>query len=76
MTNFEQQKILMDNIQLSPREQEILQLIANEYTSKAIVEALSISMATVESHRRNMIKKCGVKNSIGIVKIGIEKQWI
>lgn len=66
----------METIQLTTREMEILQLIAAEFTSKEIADKLSVSMATIESHRRNMIKKCDVRNSIGIVKIAIENNWI
>ncbi len=55
---------------------EILKLIAAEYTSEEMAELLCISMPTIESHRRNMIKKVGVRNSIGLIKIAIENNWI
>ena len=56
---------------LTKRETEILQLIADEYTSQEMAQKLSISMATIETHRRNLIKKFGVRNSVGIVKVAL-----
>lgn len=64
MTKFIENK----EIKLTPREVEILKVIYDEFTSEEMAEKLSISIATVETHRRNMIKKMGVRNSIGIVK--------
>ncbi len=53
---------------LTSREIEILKLIAKELPSNQIAEKLFISMATVETHRRNLMQKIGVKTSIGLVK--------
>jgi DNA-binding NarL/FixJ family response regulator len=53
---------------LTSREIEILRLIAKELPSNQIAEKLFISMATVETHRRNLMQKLGVKTSIGMVK--------
>ena len=52
---------------LSRREKEILQLIIEECTTAEIAEKLFISVGTVESHRRNMISKLGVRNTAGLV---------
>ena len=52
---------------LSRREKEILQLIIEEHTTSEIAEKLFISFGTVESHRRNMISKLGVRNTAGLV---------
>ena len=57
---------------LSRREKEILQLIINEHTSAEIAEKLFISLGTVESHRRNMISKLGVRNTAGLVRAAYE----
>lgn len=72
MSNFDNNK----NRQLTTREAEILKLISDEHTSLEMAEKLSVTMATIESHRRNMIKKFGVRNSIGLIKIAIENNWI
>lgn len=52
---------------LSRREKEILNLIIEEYTTAEIATKLFISFGTVESHRRNMISKLGVRNTAGLV---------
>lgn len=57
---------------LTKREKEILRLIINEYTSQEIADKLFISLGTVETHRRNLISKMGVKNTAGLVRMAIE----
>ncbi len=57
---------------LSRREKEILGLILEEFTSNEIGEKLFISLGTVETHRRNIISKLGVRNTAGLVRIAIE----
>ena len=52
---------------LSRREKEILQLVIEEHTTAEIAKKLFISAGTVESHRRNMISKLGVRNTAGLV---------
>ena len=57
---------------LSRREKEVLQLIVDEHTTSEIAEALFISFGTVESHRRNIIGKLGVRNTAGLVRAAFE----
>jgi len=57
---------------LTKREKEILQLIIDEYTSTEIGKKLFISLGTVETHRRNLISKMGVKNTAGLVRMALE----
>ncbi len=52
---------------LSPREHEVLLLIANGNTSKEIAHKLFISAATVETHRTNLMSKLSVRNVAGLV---------
>jgi DNA-binding NarL/FixJ family response regulator len=52
---------------LSPREQEIITLIANGQTSKEIAARLFISPATVETHRTNLMSKLGARNVASLV---------
>lgn len=52
---------------LTNRELEILEYISREYTNKEIAGELFISPRTVETHRRNLIQKLKVKNSVGLV---------
>lgn len=54
---------------LTVRELEILSLVSEEYSSKEIAAELYISLHTVLSHRKNIIKKLGVKSVVGMVKM-------
>ena len=47
---------------LSPREQEILQLLAEGYSSKEIAEKLVVSNSTVHTHRSNLMNKLGLSS--------------
>ncbi len=58
---------------LSDREIEVLRLIAQEYSNGEIAEKLFISIRTVDTHRRNLLEKLQVKNTVGLVKYAIEK---
>ncbi|MEO8934909.1 MAG: response regulator transcription factor [Xanthomarina sp.] len=67
---FERKKY--KNIEISPREKEVLALLAEELTSKEISEKLFISVNTVETHRKNILLKTGSKTTTGAVKYAIE----
>ena len=56
---------------LSQREREILKLVAEGKTSREIAERLSISPKTVDTYRRRLMSKIGVKNLVGLVKFAI-----
>ncbi|MBE0680676.1 MAG: response regulator transcription factor [Anaerolineales bacterium] len=60
----------LDN--LSPREKEILQLVAEEHTSAEIATMLSISEKTVEKHRANLMEKLHARNLAGVVRLAIK----
>ncbi len=53
---------------ISKRELEILRLISEENTTNEIAKKLFISKATVDSHRKNLLKKLNVKSAIGLAK--------
>jgi len=55
---------------VSPREKEVLNLISLEYTSKEIAQKLFITQNTADSHRKNMMRKLGVKNTAGLIRRG------
>ena len=57
---------------LSPREKEILQLIAEEYTSAEIAKMLFISEKTVEKHRTKLMEKLNVRNLAGLVRLAVK----
>lgn len=58
---------------LGPREQEIVQLLAEGHTSPQIARKLHISTRTVESHRRNIMKKLGVHSLAEITKYAVRE---
>lgn len=58
------------------KEKHILRLIAKGYSTKEIAEELSLSFHTVESHRKNMLKKFQVNNITNLVFIATTKGWI
>ncbi len=53
---------------LTTREREILKLIAKEYTNKDIAKELFISERTVETHRKNILRKTRTHNLVGLIK--------
>jgi DNA-binding NarL/FixJ family response regulator len=57
---------------LSPREKEILQLIAEEHTSREIAEMLFISEKTVEKHRARLMEKLNARNLAGLVRVAVK----
>jgi len=57
---------------LSPREKEILQLIAEEHTSGEIGQMLFISEKTVEKHRAKLMEKLNVRNLAGLVRLAVK----
>lgn len=58
---------------LTQREKEILHLICQEHTNKEIGNILSISRRTVDGHRTRLMKKCGAKNTAGLIYYAIEQ---
>jgi DNA-binding NarL/FixJ family response regulator len=62
--------------QLSKREREILMLIAREENNQSIAEQLHISIHTVNTHRKNLLFKLGVKNTAGLVRYAIMKNML
>lgn len=64
----------VDSTELTQREIEIVQLIVKELTSAEIADKLFISQRTVETHRKNILRKTGVKNIVGLIKYAYEKK--
>ena len=59
---------------LTTRESEVLQLIVAEYTNHEIADKLFISLRTVDTHRRHLLEKLGVKNTAGLVKYALRQE--
>jgi DNA-binding NarL/FixJ family response regulator len=59
-------------LRLTPREREILKLIASGMTTKEIAAKLFISVPTVETHRANLMTKTGGRNVASLVRFAID----
>ncbi|MFQ5595270.1 MAG: response regulator [Anaerolineae bacterium] len=58
---------------LTPRETEVLQLIAQGHTNRQIAETLTISVRTVETHRANLMDKLGLRSRVELVRYARER---
>jgi DNA-binding NarL/FixJ family response regulator len=58
---------------LTPRELEIVKLIAEAYTNRQIAETLNVSEKTVESHRGNVLSKLGMRDRVELVRYAIRR---
>lgn len=63
-------------ISLTPREIEIVKLIAKEFSNLKIADTLFISERTVETHRKNIFRKTNTKSVVGLIKYAIEKKML
>jgi DNA-binding NarL/FixJ family response regulator len=61
---------------LTPRELEVLKLIAEAYTSKEIAQQLFISVKTVERHRQNILDKLGMRDRVELTRYAIRRGLI
>ena len=61
---------------LTPRELEVLKLIAEAYTSKQIASTLFISIKTVERHRQNILDKLGMRDRVELTRYAIRRGLI
>ena len=61
-----------ETIQLTPREQQILNLIAFEQTTSEIAKQLFLSPETIKCHRRNLLQKLRARNAAGLVRRAME----
>jgi DNA-binding NarL/FixJ family response regulator len=58
---------------LTPRELEVVKLIAEAFTNKQIAEALRLSEKTIESHRANVLTKLGMRDRVELVRYAIRR---
>ncbi|MCI0390917.1 MAG: response regulator transcription factor [Acidobacteria bacterium] len=57
--------------QLTPRQREVLQLIAEGHSTKAIAQKLSLSVKTVETHRAQLMERLDIHDLAGLVRYAI-----
>lgn len=60
-----------ESSKLTPREEEIIRLICREYSTPEIAEKLCISPYTVDTHRKNILKKTNTKTLVGLIKYAV-----
>ena len=59
--------------ELTPREMEVVKLIAEANTNRQIADALTVSEKTVESHRANVLAKLGMRDRVELVRYAIRR---
>jgi DNA-binding NarL/FixJ family response regulator len=59
--------------ELTLRERQVLQLIAEGHSSREVAESLGISPKTAESHRSNLMRKLGIHDTAGLVRYAIRR---
>lgn len=63
-------------IQLTHREREVLTLLIEGKKSEDISRQLFISKLTVDTHRRNLLKKTGTTNTVALISMAVKKGWV
>ena len=58
---------------LTPREVEVVKLIAEAYTNRQIAQTLKLSEKTVESHRANVLSKLEMRDRVELVRYAIRR---
>jgi DNA-binding NarL/FixJ family response regulator len=62
--------------ELTPREQEVVKLVAEAHTNREIAEILHLSEKTVESHRANAMRKLGMRDRVELVRYAVRRGLI
>jgi len=63
-------------VRLSSREREVLYFVSKEFSNQEMAERMEIGLRTVETHKRNLIKKLRVKNVVGLVRYAIDNSHL
>ena len=75
-TNNDNKLINSELSQISSREIEVLKLIAMEFSTNEIADKLFVSVNTIESHRKSLMKKLDVKNVVGLIKFAMRHKLV
>jgi len=82
LTNAAERSIIRDwmsgsatgpSIPLTPREEEVVKLIAEAHTNAQIAQVLHLAEKTVESHRANVLRKLGMRDRVELVRYAIRR---
>lgn len=74
--SFQTQPTTLEQLDLSEREHEVLQLISEGYTNVEIADKLFLSKRTVEGHRQNLINKTKAKNTAQLIKFAVQHRLV
>lgn len=72
--NASQDGVLISS--LTKRELQVLKLVAQQYSTREIAEELHISESTIDTHRKNLMKKVKVKNSVGLAIFALKNEVV
>lgn len=61
---------------LTQREKDVLELVAKEYSTTEIADELCLGISTVDTHRKNLLRKLNVKNSVGLAMYAVKNKLI
>jgi len=61
---------------LTPRQKEILQLVAAGYSTREIADLFDLSIKTVETHRSNLMERLGIHDVPGLVRLAIRARLV
>ncbi len=61
------------NLRLTKREEEVLRLVAEGLTSRAIADKLCLSISTINTHRTNLMQKLDIHETAGLVRFAIQE---
>lgn len=73
---YERNNLDCNGISITQREREIIQMIAEGYSNKQIADVLNISVHTVLTHRKNIMKKTKANNTAGLVFFALKNNII
>jgi DNA-binding NarL/FixJ family response regulator len=85
LTNAAQRSIIREwmadssrgpTVPLTPREEEVVKLIAEAHTNAQIAEILHLAEKTIESHRANVLRKLGMRDRVELVRYAIRRGLI
>ncbi|HRP53690.1 MAG TPA: response regulator transcription factor [Fluviicola sp.] len=76
VNDIDSESFTCDSVSLSERETEIITLIAEGLTNIMIADTLCLSNHTINTHRKNIMAKLGVKNTAGIVMYAVKTNLV
>ena len=72
----QKKKLKKSDMEITKREEDILQLICQQFTAEEIAQKLFISVKTVNGHRNNLLQKTGSRNVTGLVLYAIKNRIV